>query len=202
MLKMDKILRVLKTCKYCGYPEFCQEKQLCADYLTKYIYVIKLQDSAFQIGTKKYRNELANPEWKAAQKVKERKWAENRREKLRVDPEKKLQVKAAREKWKENNRDHYLEQHRIHSINRRNRETGERINIEQWKKLCDKYDNKCLACGKIGDYQTLTMDHVIPVIYGGKNLISNIQPLCRECNSSKGTKIIDYRKNNVKEFRG
>jgi len=191
---MEKILRVLKTCKYCGYPKFCQEKQLCAGYLTEYIFVINLQDSIFQIGTKRYRDKFQNPEWKAAQKVKEKIWQENKKEKQKIDPNIKQRYKDYRTKWKENNRENYLEQHRIHSQNRRNRETGEKIKIEQWKKLCEKYDNKCLSCGKSGDYRTLTMDHVIPVMYGGKNNINNIQPLCKNCNSTKGTKIIDYRK--------
>ena len=28
---------------------------------------------------------------------------------------------------------------------------------------------------------------------GGKNVIENAQPLCKPCNSSKGTKYVDYR---------
>lgn len=36
-------------------------------------------------------------------------------------------------------------------------------------------------------------DHVVPVLFGGSNDISNIQPLCRSCNSSKGASTVDYR---------
>lgn len=60
----------------------------------------------------------------------------------------------------------------------------------EWKDLCKKYNNQCLKCGKIGK---MSVDHIIPLSKGGTNWISNIQPLCRNCNSSKRTETIDYR---------
>jgi 5-methylcytosine-specific restriction endonuclease McrA len=60
----------------------------------------------------------------------------------------------------------------------------------EWKKLCKQYEYRCIACGK---KTKLTVDHVIPLDLGGANTIDNIQPLCKSCNSSKGTKTIDYR---------
>ncbi len=61
---------------------------------------------------------------------------------------------------------------------------------KEWKELCEKYNNKCLCCKS----QTkLTRDHIVPLSKGGTNYISNIQPLCLSCNSSKKQKIIDYR---------
>lgn len=53
--------------------------------------------------------------------------------------------------------------------------------------------NVCLCCGVSGEEVTLAADHVIPLDKGGPNVIQNIQPLCRSCNSSKGTKSTDYR---------
>lgn len=61
----------------------------------------------------------------------------------------------------------------------------------EFKKLCSQYDNRCLACGR--NDIPLTADHIVPVSCGGSNYIDNIQPLCQSCNSSKGTKTIDYR---------
>lgn len=59
------------------------------------------------------------------------------------------------------------------------------------KKVFRKHGKTCLCCGANKD---ISLDHIVPVNRGGKNEISNLQPLCRKCNSSKGTKIIDYRK--------
>lgn len=62
---------------------------------------------------------------------------------------------------------------------------------QEWIDLCNQYDNKCIVpnCNNTN----LEADHIIPLSQGGTNWISNIQPLCKSCNCSKGTKIIDYR---------
>ena len=59
-----------------------------------------------------------------------------------------------------------------------------------------RHGQNCLCCGTD---QKLSVDHVIPISYGGHDTIENLQPLCLSCNDRKGTKIIDYRreKNNV-----
>ena len=62
--------------------------------------------------------------------------------------------------------------------------------INEWTNLCNTTGNKCLQCNK---QEELTVDHIIPISKGGNNDISNIQPLCGSCNSSKGTKTLDFR---------
>lgn len=68
----------------------------------------------------------------------------------------------------------------------------------EWQTLCRKYDYRCLRCGKREPDIKLTVDHIIPTSRGGTNYIDNIQPLCGECNSSKGTNTIDYRPETTK----
>lgn len=58
--------------------------------------------------------------------------------------------------------------------------------------IFDTYGEQCLKCGSEDD---ICIDHIEPVSRGGKNELDNLQPLCRSCNSTKGTKTIDYRYN-------
>ncbi len=61
---------------------------------------------------------------------------------------------------------------------------------EEWQLLCERYGQRCLACGAIG---SLEADHVVPLARGGGNTIDNIQPLCGPCNWHKHTATTDYR---------
>lgn len=48
----------------------------------------------------------------------------------------------------------------------------------------------CLKCGA---KQKLTIDHIIPISNGGENKLSNLQTLCKSCNSVKRNTFKDYR---------
>ena len=63
--------------------------------------------------------------------------------------------------------------------------------------LCENYDFRCLCCGEIFPLERLEHDHIEPLSKGGSDDIENIQPLCRACNSHKGTRTIDYREATV-----
>ncbi len=65
----------------------------------------------------------------------------------------------------------------------------------EWEILHDLFGS-CVACGV--PYDVLhggqaTKDHIVPVIAGGCDCIGNIQPLCRNCNSSLVGGCCDYR---------
>lgn len=42
---------------------------------------------------------------------------------------------------------------------------------------------KCKICG---DTERLTLDHIVPEIYGGPATVENLRVLCKSCNSRKG----------------
>jgi 5-methylcytosine-specific restriction endonuclease McrA len=119
-------------------------------------------------------------EWLLENKDKVKSWN------IHLDPEK---AKARQKRWEEKNYEKVLV--KGHNYRARRRNAKGTISGDEWKSLCEKYDNKCLRCGKQG---RMTLDHVIPLSLGGENTIDNAQPLCHSCNSGKGARHIDYRK--------
>jgi 5-methylcytosine-specific restriction endonuclease McrA len=61
---------------------------------------------------------------------------------------------------------------------------------EQWEALKQEFANRCVWCGRYVSH--LTKDHIIPLYQGGSDGIENIQPLCRQCNSSKTAAQTDW----------
>lgn len=103
--------------------------------------------------------------------------------------------------WKKDNPEKSRKQAIVDSHKRRARtNASSTLGITQvdidWMLKRDNY--QCLACGVTNN---LTVDHVIPIFRGGANDRTNIQTLCGVCNSSKGTKVIDYRKDDEKESK-
>lgn len=133
---------------------------------------------------KKWRDE--NPDYLKDyyQKNKKELYQKNRK-RVKENRERNREYKR---KWKKKN----PEQNKIDKHKRRARKNkaGGYFTIKEWQQLCNKYDNKCLCCGK---KRKLTVDHIVPIANGGTSNISNIQPLCGICNSKKGIKETDYR---------
>jgi 5-methylcytosine-specific restriction endonuclease McrA len=102
------------------------------------------------------------------------------------------------DKIRSNNRDYYRQyKGRFYEyVNRRRARKIQAIGSHteaDWEALKITYKQTCLCCGKQEPEITLTRDHVIPLTAGGSDNITNIQPLCKSCNSKKSTKSIDYR---------
>lgn len=52
-----------------------------------------------------------------------------------------------------------------------------------WKQKCS--EGKCYYCEKDFLPGDLTMDHIVPIIRGGKSVKNNLVPACKECNNQK-----------------
>ena len=93
-----------------------------------------------------------------------------------------------KKEWHHNN----LDRKKVawHKRETKKKNNGGSFTLEEWNSLCKDCNYRCLCCGK---KRKLTADHVVPVSKGGVSDISNIQPLCKSCNSKKGTNSTDYR---------
>ncbi|MBE9214761.1 HNH endonuclease [Plectonema cf. radiosum LEGE 06105] len=60
------------------------------------------------------------------------------------------------------------------------------------KYVFERNNYQCQSCGKQNAESQLTIDHIIPLVRGGSNDISNLQTLCFTCNRQK-TDNIDNR---------
>jgi 5-methylcytosine-specific restriction protein A len=52
-----------------------------------------------------------------------------------------------------------------------------------WHQKCAQ--GICFYCGRRVGSSNLTMDHVVPLIRGGRSIKNNLVPACKECNNNK-----------------
>ena len=52
-----------------------------------------------------------------------------------------------------------------------------------WKRK--RAEGTCYYCGQKFLPAELTMDHIVPLIRGGKSVKANLVPSCKECNNKK-----------------
>ena len=132
--------------------------------------------------------------------------SERRREYYRNNPEAYEREQQAKREYQHAHKEEQRERERkwlkanpdkrranVHRRRARERAAEAFFTDAEWSALKAFYDYTCLHCGKREPEIQLTPDHVIPLSKGGSNAISNIQPLCKTCNSAKGTKTTDYR---------
>jgi 5-methylcytosine-specific restriction protein A len=75
------------------------------------------------------------------------------------------------------------------SLEHRKREKQKARELRQslwWRQVVGK--GLCYHCGQKFKAEDLTMDHLIPIIRGGKSNKKNCVPSCKNCNSKKGHK--------------
>ncbi len=77
---------------------------------------------------------------------------------------------------------HYLPAPEEHSA--RERRKAREIRQSQWWKN-RVGEGTCHYCRRHCAPRELTMDHIVPIIRGGRSVRSNVVPCCGECNASK-----------------
>jgi 5-methylcytosine-specific restriction enzyme A len=67
---------------------------------------------------------------------------------------------------------------------RRERERARELRASEWWKR-RRAGGICHYCGKEVGARALTMDHVVPIVRGGRSNRGNVVPACRACNAAK-----------------
>ncbi|HUU41733.1 MAG TPA: HNH endonuclease signature motif containing protein [Desulfatiglandales bacterium] len=68
-------------------------------------------------------------------------------------------------------------------INRQKQQAKKLRQSAWWQRKVSK--GICHYCGRHVDPGQLTMDHVVPIIRGGKSSKGNLVPACKDCNNKK-----------------
>lgn len=79
-----------------------------------------------------------------------------------------------------------------HHANRRARKYNNPGFVEvtewEWRRMLRRNDYCCTYCGDRP--ATLVMDHIIPLVKGGRHAPGNVTPACAKCNGAKGSMLL------------
>lgn len=64
------------------------------------------------------------------------------------------------------------------------KEKARRLRATRWWRQ-KKGRGLCFYCGRRTPVSELTMDHIVPLVRGGRSSKSNIAPCCKDCNNKK-----------------
>lgn len=125
--------------------------------------------------------------------ITQKRWRDNNKERILLKSRanyhaKKEHYDNSRAEWRKKNRLKWNSYRRRRDI--RKKENGIFLILnKEYRKL----DNQlCFYCGSSNK---LTMDHIIPVVRGGRHSVGNLLTACKSCNSQKGSKTIqEWRK--------
>ena len=67
---------------------------------------------------------------------------------------------------------------------KREKARGRELRNSQWWKR-RRSTGICYYCGRKFKADELTMDHLIPIVRGGRSVAGNVVPACKDCNSKK-----------------
>jgi len=68
-------------------------------------------------------------------------------------------------------------------VKREKAKAREMRNSQWWKRK--RASGVCYYCGNTFKPADLTMDHLVPIVRGGKSTPGNVVPACKDCNNKK-----------------
>jgi 5-methylcytosine-specific restriction endonuclease McrA len=97
-----------------------------------------------------------------------------------------------RQRWKRANK--AIINAGVHRYRARYHGCAEHHTAAEWESLKAACEFTCLCCGRQEPDIKLTKDHIVPISHAGtSNAITNLQPLCMDCNTRKGDTVADFR---------
>jgi 5-methylcytosine-specific restriction endonuclease McrA len=80
---------------------------------------------------------------------------------------------------------------------------GPGVTPAEWLAVCDSYRdaNGCVCCAYCKAPCKPTVDHVVPLVRGGRDEVSNVVPACKSCNCSKSARLLSERSGNRSRTR-
>jgi 5-methylcytosine-specific restriction protein A len=79
--------------------------------------------------------------------------------------------------------DHFISDVSEKQIRKEKQKARDLRKSQWWKRKCS--EGKCYYCHKKVLPRELTMDHVVPIVRGGRSTKNNVVPACKECNNKK-----------------
>ena len=68
---------------------------------------------------------------------------------------------------------------------------GQALKDHMWM-VWGRQQEHCVGCKKKKDYDSVTIDHIIPQDFGGNTVAGNLQLLCFRCNARKNNRPMEY----------
>ena len=75
-----------------------------------------------------------------------------------------------------------------------------RLTPAQRKRIHESCNGMCAYCGCELRYEDMQIDHIMPLINGGMDVIENMLPACRCCNHRKGSENLERYRQSVSDF--
>jgi len=127
-----------------------------------------------------------DPSYRAKRNAERRKWLAGPKGKANL-----AKRRARRAAWAATHRGRMII--RLNNEKRRARmlSVDDGLTPTQWIAICNAFGCCCAYCGNAVTDQDTEMDHVVPIVRGGRHGPCNIAPACERCNAKKKDKPVN-----------
>lgn len=92
------------------------------------------------------------------------------------------------------------EPEKITSVEIKKKTKRKQYTTEQRKIIYQKANGRCQLCGRKIEYEDMTLDHIVPLSWGGADEMENLQCTCFPCNKFKSNILPDQFVDRITEI--